>query len=198
MEIVKPNIRILKVLLKDISIKHTITSMSKEVGLTRVGAWKVLKKLEEEKLIILSPVGTGKTSAYNINLNWNNPILEKMLVLALTEEALKNQRWMGNFSELENKVYFLIIYGSIIRSPKEASDIDILGVIRKNNFIKIEESIKKIQKIQAKKIHALNFTETEFKQELEKPNKVFINAIKKGIVLFGQERFIKFIRGIRR
>ena len=137
MEIVKPNIRILKVLLKDISIKHTITSMSKEVGLTRVGAWKVLKKLEEEKLIILSSVGTGKTSAYNINLNWNNPILEKMLVLALTEEALKNQRWMGNFSELENKVYFLIIYGSIIRSPKEASDIDILGVIRKNNFIKI-------------------------------------------------------------
>ena len=32
------------------------------------------------------------------------------------------------------------------------------------------------------------------KKELENPNKIFIDAIKKGIILFGQEKFIKFIR----
>ncbi len=55
-----------------------------------------------------------------------------------------------------------------------------------------------IQKTQLKKIHALNFTQAELKQELEKPNKAFVDAVAKGIVLFGQERFIKFIRGLRR
>lgn len=197
METDKPNIRLLKLLLKDFTIKPTITLLAKELCMSRVGIWKVLKKLEKEKLVLLSPVGPGKTSAYSISLNWDNPILEKKLALSLTEDAVKNQRWLDNFKELENKVDFLIIYGSILCS-KEANDIDILGIAQKNKFIEIESIIAKIQKTQIKKIHTLNFTAAEFKQELEKPNKVFIDAIKKGIVLFGQEKFVMFIKGINR
>lgn len=194
METVKPNLKILKILLKDFSVKHTITSIAKELEMTRVGAWKVLKKLEAEKLILLSPIGAGKTSTYNINLNWDNPVTEKILSLALTQEAIKNQRWLDNFTELKNKMDFIIIYGSIIYSPKEANDIDILGVTNKNKFLDIEESIKKAQKTQIKKIHSINFTQIEFKQEIEKPNKIFVDAIKKGVILFGQEKFIKFLK----
>ena len=198
METTKPNTRILKILLKDTTIKPTITALAKEIGMSRVGTWKILKKLEAEKLIVLSPIGAGKTSTFSINLNWENPILEKILSLALTQDALKNQRWLSNFAELEDKVDFLLIYGSIIHSPKEANDIDILGITNKNKFLEIEESIKKTQKTQIKKIHALNFTPAEFKSELEKPNKIFIDAIKKGTILFGQEKFIKFIKGVPR
>ena len=198
METDKPNIKILKILLKDFIIRPTITVLAKEISMSRVGTWKVLKKLEADKLIILSQIGEGKTSTYSISLNWENPIVEKTLSLALTEDAIKNQRWLSNFEELEDKVDFLLIYGSIIHSPKEANDIDILGVTNRNKFLEIEESIKKIQKTQIKKVHALNFTSEEFKKELERPNKVFIDAIKKGIILFGQEKFIKFIRGISR
>ena len=198
METTKSNTKILKILLKEFTIKPTITFLAKEISMTRVGTWKVLKKLEEEKLLILSPIGKGKTSANSISLNWENPIVEKTLSLALTQDALKNQRWLSNFEELEDKVDFLLIYGSIIHSPKEANDIDILGVTNKNKFLEIEESIKRIQKVQIKKIHAINFTPAEFKGELEKPNKVFIDAIKKGIILFGQEKFIKFIRELPR
>lgn len=196
METTKPNKGILKILLRDFTIKPTITSLAKEVGMSRVGMWKVLKKLEMEKIIRLFPVGVGKTSTYRAILNWDNPLTEKILALALTEDALKNQRWMANFAELRDKVDFLIIYGSVIQLPKEANDIDILCVVPKSGFLDIEESIKKIQKTQIKKIHILNFTQTEFKQELEKPNKIFIDAIKRGIILFGQERFIKFLKGI--
>ena len=198
METAKPNTKILKILLKDFTVKPTITFLSKEIGMSRVGIWKVLKKLEAEKLIVLSPAGTGKTSIYAISLNWDNPLTEKTIALALTEEALNNQRWVSNFAELEDKVDFLIIYGSIISFPKEANDIDILGVTNKNKFLDIEESIKKAQKTQIKKIHSINFTQIEFKQEIEKPNKVFVDAIKKGIILFGQEKFIKFIRSLSR
>ena len=197
METTKPSTKILKILLKDFTIKPTITLLAKEISMSRVGTWKILKKLEAEKIIILSPMGEGKTSAYSISLNWENRIVEKTLSLALTEDALKNQRWLSNFEELEDKVDFLLIYGSIIHSPKEANDIDILGITDKG-FLKIEESIKKIQKTQIKKIHSLNFTPSEFKKELEKQNKVFIDAIQKGVILFGQEKFIKFIRALPR
>jgi len=198
MKIEKPSTKILKILLKDFTIEPTITALAKEIDISRVGIWKILKKLETEKLIVLSQIGTGKTNTYRISLNWDNPLTEKNLALVLTEDALKNQRWLSNFIELKNKVDFLIIYGSIIHSPKEANDIDILGVTDKNKFLEIEEVIKKTQKTQIKKIHALNFTQAEFKQELKKPNKVFIDAIKKGIILFGQEKFIKFIRSINK
>ena len=73
-------------------------------------------------LILLTLIGTGKTSTYSISLNWDNPIVEKTLALALTEDALRNQRWMSNFAELENKADFIMIYGSIIHSPKEAKE----------------------------------------------------------------------------
>lgn len=193
----KSSTEILKILLKDFSIKPTITSLAREIGMSRVGVWKVLKKLMAEKLVVLSSIGTGKTSTYTISLNWDNQLTEKVLALALTEEALKNQRWLSNFIELENKIDFLIIYGSIIHSPKEANDIDILGVAGENKFLKIELSLKNIQKTQIKKIHALNFTHTEFKQELKKSNKAIRDAVKKGVILFGQEKFVKFMRNTR-
>ena len=197
MEQNKSGSRILQILLKDFTIKPTITFLAKEIGLSRVGKWKLLKKMQSEKFIILSKIGSGKTNTYSINLNWDNPLVEKNLALSLTVEALKNQRWLSNFTELENKVDFLLLYGSIINSPKEAKDVDILGVVsNKNKFIEIEEFIKKIQKTQMKKIHAINFTPAELKQELENLNKAFLDAIRKGVVLFGQERFIKFIRSL--
>lgn len=197
METAKQCAKILKVLLKEFTVKQTVTSLAKELGMSRVGSWKILKKMQSDKLIILSPIGTGKTSTYHVSLNWDNPLVEKTLALTLTEDALKKQRWISNFAELKEKIDFLIIYGSILHSPQEANDIDLLCIIsNKNRFLETEEIIKKIQKTQLKKIHALSLAPTEFRQELEKPNKVFTDAVKKGIILFGQEKFIELMKKV--
>lgn len=186
--------RVLLYLLKDFSSTHTITTLAKELCLSRVGIWKILKKLEGGKYVSLNSAGKGKTSTSIIKINWENPLAEKMLSLYLTEEALKQRRWQVNFAELENSVDFTILYGSILHSPQEAGDVDILGIAPKKNFVKIQVIIDKVQKTQSKKIHTINFTENEFKAELQKSNKAFIDAIKKGIILFGQENFVKFMR----
>ena len=189
--------KILAILLKQFSPNWTITSLAKEVNLSRVGIWKALKKLEKEKLINLTQLGSGKTNTTIIKLNWQNPILEKKLSLILTEEASNYPRWVNNFNKLENLTDFIVLYGSILHSPKEANDIDILEVVNnKKAFLKIEKEIQEIQKTQMKKIHSESFTKSEFKEELKKPNKIFMDALKKGVVLFGQEKFIKFIRDI--
>ena len=59
---------------------------------------------------------------------------------------------------------------------------------------KIQKAIDKEQVSQAKKIHLIDFTEEEFEEELAKPNNAFIEAVKEGVVLFGQENFIRFIK----
>ncbi|MDO8622807.1 MAG: hypothetical protein Q7R52_01035 [archaeon] len=190
---------ILRILLKTLDVKPTITFLAKESKLSRVGVWKLLKKLEKNKLILLSPIGAGETSIYIVNLNWESPLLEKTLALILIEEAIKNQKWLVNFAEIEKYTSFFILFGSILTNSKEANDIDIIAVVgKKNNFKHIEETISRIQKTQAKKIHLIDLTEKEFKQELLNKNKAYLDALKKGIILFGQENLIKFIADLNK
>jgi DNA-binding Lrp family transcriptional regulator len=189
--------KILMILLKNFLIQQTVTSLADVVKISRVGMWKVLKKLESDKLVILTPIGKGKTSAYGIKLNWDNLLLEKTLSLAISQEAMSNQRWLDTFAELESKVDFLVVYGSILTSPKDAGDIDILSVVSdKNNFVEIDNLLGKVQLSQAKKIHAINYTVNEFRNLVSKKHAASVDAIKKGIVLFGQDKFIQFVKGV--
>ena len=192
---VKKSYEILKVLLKDIANKHTVTTISNERKISRVRSWKLLKELEKEDLIKLSSIGNVKTGVKEITLNWNNPLLDKILALLLTEDALKQKKWRNNFKNLEHQIDFLILFGSILHSPNEANDVDILNFVsNEEDFLKINKTITNIQMSLNKKIHAINITEKEFMHELNEKNRAYMEALKKGIVLFGQENFIKFIK----
>lgn len=181
-------------LVKDFSAVHTATSLAQQLKMSRWGMWKIVKRLQEEEILSIKSTGKGKTSTQTIHINWNNPFAEKTIIWALAQEASNYKRWSFNFSELEKEADFLLLYGSILHSPKTAEDIDILTVTKEKKLSKINQRIFAIQKTQEKKIHAHNFTAKEFAQELQKTNKIFIDALKKGIVLFGQEKFVEFVK----
>ncbi len=189
--------KVLLQIVKDISRKHTITSISKDLNFSRTGIWKILNKLEKKEYIILDAVGSGKTGTSIIRINWENIVLEKAIALYLTEEAVRQRRWRINFGKLEKDCEFTILYGSILHSIKEANDIDVINIAKKNKFIKIQNTLDEIQKTAIKKIHIINFTENEFKNEINKQNKAFLDAIKKGVILFGQEKFVQFMKRLK-
>ena len=190
----KSTTEILRILLKDFTKKNTISSISEEIKIGRSGVWKALKRLESKKLINLEPLGKGKTSAYEITLNWKNPIVKKTLATILTEDALENERWMDNFKKLDGHISFMILFGSILHSPKEANDIDILIVVKtRKDFKAVGNILLETQQTQIKKIHAIDLTKDELKVELKKKNRAYLEALKKGVILFGQENFIKFV-----
>lgn len=191
--------KMLGIIFRQVSSVPTITELAKEAGMSRVGVWKALKKLETKSLISVTSIGSGKTSAKTAKLNYENPLAEKMLALALAEEAQEKRKWLVNFKEIGDKADFLLIYGSILNSPEKANDIDLLAVVsNKDNFKAIDEYAQRAQKTILKKIHLISLTPAELRQELEKPNQAFIDAIRKGIVLFGQEKFIKLVKPVRK
>ena len=196
METINKAHEIMILLLKDFN-SHTATSLSKKLEMSRWGMWKILKRLEKEHLIILKRVGSGKTSTQTIGLNWGNVLTEKNLALALTQEALRYKRWRFNFEKLEKYADFLIVFGSVLHSPEEANDVDVLVVAEKKNLSSIGDLIDEIQVSMEKNVHSINFTKSEFKKELKKGNKAYMDAVKKGVILFGQENFIKFIKGMQ-
>jgi len=187
--------KILELMLKEPNETHTATAISNKLNLTRQGTWKILSHLEKEEIIKIIPVSKTKTSTSIIKLNYNNPITEKLLSLILTKESLKYKRWRVNFENLENKAYFTILFGSILTKLKEANDIDLITVSDKKNFKFIEEEIIRVQKTQLKKIHFIDLTKEELREEL-KENIAYVDAVRKGIILYGQDNFIEFIKNL--
>ena len=190
----KKSEKILKILIKEPFAEHTATSLSGILGITRQGLWKILNNLSEDNMISLKSIANIKKSAVRVELEFKNPLILKTLSLLLTKESLHYGRWLSDFAELESHSDFIILFGSILTNPKEANDIDILAVAEKKDFRAINEIKSKIQKTQAKGIHLIDLSKQEFEDELKKQNKTYIEALKKGVILFGQDNFIKFIK----
>ncbi len=196
----KTSDKILEILIKEPLVDHSATSLAKSLGITRQGLWKTLNKLSKDKLISLKSIADTKKSTLNIKLNYKNPITEKTISLLLTKESLNYERWKFNFEKIHNYSKFIILFGSIIHSPKEANDIDLLVIVNgKKNFHAINKIILELQQTQIKKIHSIDLTEKEFREELViNKNRAYIDALKKGIVLFGHDDYVKFVGGLNK
>ena len=191
----KTSDKILSILIKEPLIDHSATSLAKSLGITRQGLWKTLNKLFKDKLISLKSIADTKKSAVNIKLNFENQITEKVISLLLIKESLNYERWRFNFKRVKDYSKFIILFGSILHSSKEANDIDLLIIVDdKKDFHEISKIMLELQQTQIKKIHYIDITEKEFKEEIKiNKNKAYLDAFKKGIVLFGQDDYVKFV-----
>ncbi len=190
--------RILTRILRYASGSPTIATLAEILRMTHVGVWKALKKLEADNILTLKKIGNKDNSPYTVSLKWENPLVEKTLALILEHEAATQRRWVINFTALKGKVDFLILYGSMLVSSKKANDIDVLSVVsKKGNILDIERIVMQVQKTQVKPIHNIICAPAGLKEELKKPNIALINAVKEGVVLFGQDKFVMFMRGVQ-
>lgn len=175
---------IMKLLFKDFLSYYNSRSMSKIIGISHAGAFKILKRLEEKEFVIGKRI--GKAVVYS--LNFRNPVLCKEIESILTIEAQNYRRWIEEFRKLENKIDFVILFGSIMRDEKSARDIDILVVADKENYSEVRKIINERNQISNRKIHLIFQSSEEFKKDVLDRNKAIIDIIKTGIVLFGQNK----------
>ena len=176
--------KIIKILFKDFLILYNSRSISKLIGITHAGAFKILIKLEERGIV--KHIKIGKAKIYSLNID--NPVADKEIEMALTIEAQNYEKWLEEFKELKNKANFVILFGSIIKNEESARDIDILVIAEKDKFVEIKRVISERNKISNKKIHLILQNPEEFKKDVNNKNKVMIEIIKTGIVLFGQDK----------
>jgi len=181
---------IIKLLFKDFLTYHNSRTISKVIGISHAGAFKILKKLEKRDIV--RPKRIGKAIIYSLNLE--NPITNKGIEMALVIEAQNFRRWVEEFKELEDHVRFVILFGSITRNEKEASDIDILIVINKGKYENVNKIIEKKQSILPKRIHSLIQIPKDFKHDINKKNKAVVEILKTGIILYGQEELRRIMK----
>ena len=165
--------------------QESIRGMAKKINLSPAGALKVFRKLQKRGLVISQKIG----SSLIYSLNKDNILTNKEVEMILTIGSQNYPRWIEEFRKLEEESIFVIIFGSIIKNEKEAKDIDLLVCAEAKNFDNIKRIIKEKDNILSKKVHLIFQTKEDFKKDFIQKNKVTIEIIKTGIILFGQEKF---------
>jgi len=181
--------KIVRILFKDFLAFYNSRTISKVIGISHAGAFKLLKNMEKREIV--KPKQIGKAIIYS--LNTENPITIREIEMALTIEAQTYKRWQEEFKLLKENIKFLILFGSILNNEKSAKDIDILIVADKNKFNAIKQIIRERNKISSRKIHLLLQGENDFIKDIKEKNKVIVEIIKQGVILFGQEEIVKIL-----
>lgn len=187
-QITKAEMNVLLAIAKSPEIDYNANSMAKAVGITPMGALKILKRLEKES--ILKSKKIGRIAIYRINIEEQYAL--NYVSLLLSREALHSmpniRRWINEIKKIKN-ADIAILYGSLLKN-ESPNDIDVLFVTDKSRFAKLEKEIRAINKINVKKIHPLYQTFADIVDNIKTRHKPLLNAIK-GIVVIGEYKFLE-------
>ena len=182
----------LLILFKDFATFYNANSISKILGISRVGAMKILKKLSNQGILEYKAI--GKSIVYKLRLE--DDYVRKLIAFVLADEAYKFKRWKEEFKELSKKDRVVIMYGSVIKDYAKASDIDIMIVIKKSDYKKVNKILEEKQKIIPRKIHSIELTATDLLDNIKQKKKAVIDIIKNAVILYGQDKYVEVIKNV--
>ncbi|MBD3203879.1 hypothetical protein GF327_06270 [Candidatus Woesearchaeota archaeon] len=184
----------LLILFKDLKTYYNANSMSKLLNITHVGVMKIFKRFKDENLVTSQKI--GKSIIYS--LNFENSYVKQLISFLLADEVNdKYKRWQKEFTELYKENRIVLLYGSIIKNYKTASDIDLMVVMEKSEYDEISKTINKKQKILPKKVHPILLTETDLINNIKDDKDSVIDIIKNAICLYGQNKYVELIKNAR-
>lgn len=179
------------VMLKSPEIQYNSNSMAKVLGISRMGALKIARRLEKEQVI--SSKELGKAIFYKLNLE--RKYVREYVKFLLKREAEQihpyEKVWIDDIRKIKS-ADAAILFGSVLRKHKEAADIDIMLIIDKKKYKKVQNEIHEIDELNTKKIHPMYQTREDLVRNLKKGDKPLLSAMK-GIAAFGEDIIIKAI-----
>ncbi len=171
-------------ILKSPESKYNANNIAKVIGISAMGALKILKKLEKEEILKSKKIGNAKI----YNINFDSEYALQYITFLLKKESEHSEpyikRWIRELSKLK-KAELIILFGSVLKIEKEARDIDTLIVINKHNFNDIKKQIEELNLLNDKKIHPLYQTKKDLQKYIKEENKVILNSLK-GIFISGE------------
>jgi len=179
-------------LFKDFTGYYNANSLSKEIGISRIGAMKFLKKLENNKIIVGKKI--GKSIIYKNNLT--DDYVRNLISFLLSDEANNFKRWKDEFRELFKNKRVIMLYGSAIIDYSIAKDIDLMVIREEKDSDEIQKIVYEKQKILPKKVHLISLSTEEFLKNLINKQKATIDITKKAIILYGQENYVEIIKNV--
>lgn len=185
--------KVLRLILTAFGSDYSINNIAKECGLTPNGAYKILKKFENEGILKYKKIANIKS----YKINFDNEKTTKILELVLMQDTKGRIEYRTKDLESLRKITKVgILFGSYITAKKEPNDLDILFVFERANYKEYKKRLAGIKEITPVKIHDIIQTEEDLATNIKEKNKAVLNALKNGIVLWGQETMVRVIKDV--
>ncbi|PIN77227.1 hypothetical protein COV15_02680 [Candidatus Woesearchaeota archaeon CG10_big_fil_rev_8_21_14_0_10_34_12] len=175
--------------------EYNSNNISKVLGITAMGALKILKKLEKEGVLVSRKIGNISVYRVKRDSNYALKYLEFALIYEVEHSNPYVKRWISEIKKIKSEV-IAIVFGSVLIKREMAGDIDILFVVKENKFNELIKKIKKINELSEKKIHPVYQSIGDLENNIEKRDKVILNAIK-GVVASGYDKISKLLVELR-
>jgi len=171
---------------------YNINQIAKLNKISVGSAFKILKELEKDKLIIKNEI----SNASHYTLNFNSPETTKLCEFLLLAE----KRYLKGYAKLyaDELIKFkdaemMVIFGSVLRG-KEFNDVDVLFIT--NKVKKVNDFCLEISKVKTKPVIPLIMKQEDLIKALKRKKEAIINMIKGGIVLKGEARFLEVVKNV--
>ena len=161
---------VLNFLVRNFSEKLTIRNIAKRLGFSPAGVFNILKKLEEYKIVVGEKLGTGLF--YSVNFENNIALHLAAIVLLHSDEKIER------------------INMEPIKQAKAA-------ILDKKTLLLVSDNIAVID-IVMPNIEVIVKTEEELIGLLRKKDPTLLQLLKKGVVLFGENKFVDVIKNSMR
>ena len=167
--------------------------MSKIIGISHVGAQKIFKRLLKENLVVDQHI--GKSIIYKPRLE--DDYVCKLNAFLLADEANnKFKRWKEEFKELFKKDRIVMLFGSILENNVNARDIDVMIIIKKEDFKEAKKIINEKQEVLPKKIHSIELTEQDLLSNIKNKKEAIIDIVRSAVILYGQDKYVEVIKNV--
>jgi len=178
-------------ILKNPEAEYNANNIAKQIGISRMGALKIAKKLEKENVLLSRKLGNARF----YKLNFESDYVKQYIIFLLKREVEQApdyiKVWINEVKKIKN-ADSAILFGSVLAKEKEAKDIDILLITNKKKFSRLKKEIENINLINIKKLHPIYQSKEDFKKNIKEGDKVVLNSIK-GVVIFGEDKIINLI-----
>ena len=173
-------------------IHYNASSISKLIGISRMGALKIARKLEKENIIIPKEFGKAKFYSLNLESDYVRQYIKFLLRREVETASPYIKVWISEIKKIKN-ADSAILFGSVLKKQKEAKDIDVMFITDQKRFSRLKEDLNNIASLNIKKIHPIYQTKSDFIKNIKNSDKVVLNAVK-GIIIFGEEIIIDLFR----
>lgn len=185
--------KVLRLLFTDLDKDYSINSIAKECNLAPNGAYKILKKFEKENILKVKQIANIKSYRINFKDEKTDNILELALIPKL-EGRVKYR--LEDFKEIKEITKACMLFGSYIDLKKEPNDLDVLFVIDSKDFKEYKKRLENIKEIVPARVHDVLQTEEDLKNNLVNKDKVILNILKNGIIIWGRKTIINVIKNV--
>ena len=190
--------KIINFLIRNLEL-YNINQIARALKLSVGSVHKILKILEERNMVTIKELGNA--FYYSINLNNNEAVkLSELVSIEEKNNILRENKIANIYAQdlAKFNVKLIILFGSILTKKNDARDVDVLFIIKnKEQVDEVNSFCLEISKIRTKRVNPLIMLEQDFVNNLKNKDKAIQDLIKNGIILKGEDNFIRAIKNAR-